>query len=371
MTPGRQGLPFDVHMVDLFAGPGGLDVAAQWLGIGSHGIEWDENACATRERAGLATTSGDVREVRRDGFDRPADVTTILAGGPPCQTYTVAGNGVGRRSLRHIVGVAERMASGEDVEQVLAELEVRTGLVLEPLRWVLEAKENEQPYDAVVLEQVPTVLPIWEAVGTALEKLGYQVACGVLHTEAYGVPQTRRRAILIARFEQEATLPMPTHQQYWRGGSVKGTEHRRPWETMGAALDRKEPFQVISNYGTGGDPKKRGVRTSNQPSATVTGKISRNRVVMRSGAGDRFSLAEAGRLQTFPRDYPWSGRDCAQQIGNAIPPRLAVHVLASALGRRVVEESLDEAVGRSWQEAHADAPLVQTEAVKDDRLPMG
>jgi DNA (cytosine-5)-methyltransferase 1 len=92
---------------------------------------------------------------------------------------------------------------------------------------------------------------------------------------------------------------------------------------------------------------------------------------MRSGAGDRFSLAEAGRLQTFPRDYPWSGRDCAQQIGNAIPPRLAVHVLASALGRRVVEESLDEAVGRSWQEAHADTPLVQTEAVKDDRLPMG
>jgi DNA (cytosine-5)-methyltransferase 1 len=123
---------------------------------------------------------------------------------------------------------------------------------------------------------------------------------------------------------------------------------------MGAALDRTAPFRVISNYGTGGDPKKRGVRTSDQPSATVTGKVLRNRVVMRSGAGDRFSLAEAGRLQTFPRDYPWSGRDCAQQIG-----------------RRVVEESLDDAVDRSWKDADVETPLVRTESVEDDRLPVG
>jgi DNA (cytosine-5)-methyltransferase 1 len=368
MTPGRQGLPLNVHMVDLFAGPGGLDVAAQWLGISSHGIEWDDDACATRDKAGLTTTPGDVREVRRKGFNRPSDLPTILAGGPPCQTYTVAGNGIGRRSLKHVVSVAERMASGEDVQQVVANLDERTGLVLEPLRWALEAKESEHPYDAIVLEQVPTVLPVWQAVGAALEKLGYNVECKVLHTEEYGVPQTRKRAILIARLEQEATMPSPTHRRYWRGES-RG-EGSRPWETMAAALDRREPFRVISNYGTGGDPKKRGERTSDQPSATVTGKISRNRVKMRSGADDRFSFFEAGRLQTFPHDYPWAGHNVAQQIGNAIPPRLAVHVLASALGRRVDEASLDDAVTRSWKDAHGTTPLVKTELLESDRLPV-
>lgn len=46
----------------------------------------------------------------------------------------------------------------------------------------------------------------------------------------------------------------------------------------------------------------------------------------------RFTHSEAGLLQTFPRDYPWSGKDIAQQIGNAIPPLLAKRVLEAALG---------------------------------------
>jgi site-specific DNA-cytosine methylase len=45
----------------------------------------------------------------------------------------------------------------------------------------------------------------------------------------------------------------------------------------------------------------------------------------------RFTHAEAGQLQTFPADYPWSGADIAQQIGNAVPPRLAAAVLGAML----------------------------------------
>jgi DNA (cytosine-5)-methyltransferase 1 len=98
-------------------------------------------------------------------------------------------------------------------------------------------------------------------------------------------------------------------------------------------VSRSSAFEVISNYGTGGDPKARGRRQSEEPSATVTGKISRNRVVGPDGSElDRFSFSEAGRLQTFPTNYPWSGRDVGQQIGNAVPPRLAMHVLSAAFG---------------------------------------
>ena len=106
---------------------------------------------------------------------------------------------------------------------------------------------------------------------------------------------------------------------------------------------RRPPFTVVSNYGTGGVPEARGRRDHDTPSATITGKVSRNRLVHQGTDKDldgklgRFNSAEAGVLQTFPAAYPWDGNDVPQQIGNAVPPRLALHVL-----RHVLEPDLDE-----------------------------
>jgi DNA (cytosine-5)-methyltransferase 1 len=345
-------------MVDLFAGPGGLDVAARWLGLTVDGIEWDANACATRAEAGLRTHQADVRDHKPSDFE----TATVLAGGPPCQTYTVAGSGAGRKALEQVLKFVKRMAAGENVKDSLAELDdVRTGLVLEPLRWALEAVEDERPYDAIVLEQVPAVLPVWYAVREALEGVGYKADCGILHTEMFGVPQTRRRAILIARRDRTPSLPTPTHRLYRKGvPSTAGDPELLPWETMGRAVERDSPYVVISNYGTGGDPKARGRRTSDEPAATVTGKVSRNRLVTHGRETElpRFSIAEAGRLQTFPIDYPWTGSDIAQQIGNAIPPRLAAHVLAAALGWKIDEKALADAVNGKWSATKDSSPLI-------------
>ncbi|MET9230563.1 DNA cytosine methyltransferase [Lentzea sp. NPDC003310] len=349
--------PGQIHMVDLFAGPGGLDVAAHWLGMAVEGVEWDANACATRDKAGLATKQADVRDHKPADFEK----ATVLAGGPPCQTYTVAGGGAGRRALEQVLRFVKLMAAGEDVKESLAGLDDdRTGLVLEPLRWALEAFHNGKPYEAIVLEQVPAVLPVWHAVREALEGIGYKADCGILHTEMFGVPQTRRRAILIARRDRKPALPAPTHQRYRKGepADVSDEQLLLPWETMGRAVKRESPYVVISNYGTGGDPKLRGRRTSDEPAATVTGKVSRNRLVNREDLElQRFTLPEAGRLQTFPLDYPWSGKDVSQQIGNAIPPRLAAHVLAAAMGWELDEKALDEAVNGEWSVTKDSSPL--------------
>ncbi len=353
------------QIVDLFAGAGGLDVGATWLGIPTTGIEWDHNACATRRAAGLETVQGDVRNYR------PADFpdATVLAGGPPCQTFTVAGSGSGRRALDELIQQAQAMAEG------LGEgipgggfADDRTGMVLEPIRWALLALEAGNPYEAIVLEQVPAVLPVWEAIGDILELHGYAVDFDVLRTEEFGVPQTRRRAILIARLGNEkVSLPSPTHQAFRRGVPSQQVLGRLPWVSMEQALTRDTRFTVVSNYGSGGNPRNRGQRHSNEPAATVTGKVMRNRLHLDGGEESRLSHQEAGRLQTFPYDFPWSGSDIGQQIGNAIPPRLAVHVLAKALNMCIDAEALDRTVGGSWVEGQSIA-LGSRSEVLDDRL---
>ncbi|MFF2075330.1 DNA cytosine methyltransferase [Kitasatospora sp. NPDC058162] len=352
-------------IVDLFAGPGGLDVAADKLGIPTVGIEWDSAACTTRRAAGLETWEGDVRMFGPSNCPE-ADV---LAGGPPCQTFTVAGSGAGRRALDQVLEFVKRLIAREDREEIQKDLakldDERTGLVLQPLMWALDAIDSpdRKPYKAIVLEQVPAVLPVWAAYKEAFEGEGYQADCGILHTEAFGVPQTRRRAVLIARYGADPVkLPAPTHRVYRKGVERdRGEENLLEWRTMEEVIVRETEFEVISNYGTGGDPKARGRRRSTEPSATVTGKIFRNRVV---GPGDteleRFTYSEAGRLQTFPTDYPWRGRDVGQQIGNAVPPRLAMHVLCAAFGWDAPSDAmlrkLDSWGARGTDETDADNP---------------
>ncbi|MFK8844737.1 DNA cytosine methyltransferase [Streptomyces sp. Ac-502] len=314
-------------MIELFAGPGGLSLAARRLGIEGTGIEWDGAAVATRRAAGLPTVHGDVRK------HGPADFPTarVLGAGPPCQTFTVAGSGTGRLEIARIVEAIKRMAARETVDTGMFADE-RTALVLEPLRWVLEAVDAGRPYTAVVLEQVQAVLPVWRAYAAVLREEGYHVATGVLRTEQYGLPQTRRRAVLVAHRGIPVHLPEPTRRAYRKGvPQHEGDPTLLPWVSMGEVLDRPQPFTVISNYGTGGDPKNRGRRASVEPAFTVTGKISRFRIVDADGREQpRFTHGEAGVLQGFPADWPWAGRDIAQQIGNACPVTLGEALLRAA-----------------------------------------
>ena len=310
--------------IHLFAGPGGLECGAEAEGVTGHGIEWDANTVATRVAAGLATTHGDVTQYG------PADFpdANLLAGGPPCQTFTIAGRGSGRDEIPVVVDAVKRMGAGERIDRSVFK-DPRTDLVLEPLRWALDAG---RAYRAIVLEQVPAALPVWEAYAEVLRGEGYSVATGILRTEQYGVPQTRKRAVLVARLVGEARLPEPTHRPYRKGvAQHEGDPGLKPWVSMADTLPDRGPFTVISNYGTGGDPKNRGRRTSNEPAFTVTGKISRLRLIDPDGRElPRLTPGEAGALQGFPATWPWAGGDISQQIGNACPVRLAAALTRAA-----------------------------------------
>lgn len=316
--------------VSLFAGPGGMDVAGEQLNIRSVGIEWDANTVATRVAAGLATIHGDVTQY--GPADLPAE---ILTGGPPCQTYSGAGDGSGRRQLDAVIEAVKQTAARQQVDTSAFD-DHRTPLVLEPLRWAIQAIDLGRPYKAIVLEQVPAVLPIWEVYADMLRLEDYSVATGILRTEEHGVSQTRRRAVLIARLVGDARLPQPTHRAYRKGApQSEGDPALLPWMSMGDVLPHRGPFTVISNYGTGGDPKNRGRRTSSEPAFTVTGKISRLRLIDTDGNElERLTPGEAGRLQGMPGDWAWSGGDISQQIGNACPMQLASALFKAAIGNQ-------------------------------------
>lgn len=316
-----------INAIHLFAGPGGIDRGALAEDAHGQGIEWDTNTVATRRAAGLPTIHADVRKHTPQDFPS----ATVLTAGPPCQTFTIAGDGSGRQEITFLIEAVKRMGARETVDP-RAFADERTSLVLEPLRWVLADLDAGCGYTAVVLEQVQQVQQVWNAYADVLRGEGYSVATGVLRTEQYGVPQTRRRAVLVARLDGKAALPEPTHRPYRKGvPQHEGDPGLKPWVSMADTLPDRGPFTVISNYGTGGDPKARGRRTSAEPAFTVTGKISRLRLIDPDGRElPRLTAAEAGQLQGFPADWPWAGGDIPQQIGNACPPPLAAALIRAA-----------------------------------------
>ncbi|MFJ1543571.1 DNA cytosine methyltransferase [Streptomyces sp. NPDC088246] len=409
-APLQQRSPAHFHIVDLFAGPGGLDIAATIMGVKSIGVEWDDATRATRDAAGLLTTKE--KDVAALGpCNLQVKDANVLTGGPPCQSFSVAGNRKGHKALEEVKRLATCLVAPQDLgsfeavwEKVKADpalkSDERTGLVLQPLRWIMEAKfRREKPYDVVVLEQVPTVLPVWKHYAELLRGIGYAADAHVLHSEDFGVPQTRRRAVLIAQYDpgnEKRAVPFPeaTHQRYRKGikrlpagtdnmeprsngtlfAAPAGGREIEPWVSMQDALGTSRPrdFVMVSNYGSGGDPKNRGRRTSLEPAATITGKCRRNRLFLlkegESGAKevgeelDRLSFEEAGLLQSFPARYPWQSTDVAQQIGNAIPPLLSLHILSSALRLGQPDGALINKLA-AWEPEHPGSPADAAEGI--------
>lgn len=212
--------------IDLFAGIGGWDLAARDLGIDPLGVEIWEPACLTRDAAGLRTLRGSVRDV-----EIPRDLAGLIAS-PPCQTFSAAGSGAGRKALDTVLEGVWRLGNGAAEAFTDGEIEdERTRLVLEPLRWVLQGRPEWTAW-----EQVPTVLPVWKACAEVLRAHGYSVWVGNLHSEQYGVPQTRKRAFLLASRTPHVTAPVATHSRYYPRNKAKLDEGVLPWVSMAQAL---------------------------------------------------------------------------------------------------------------------------------------
>lgn len=229
-----------MNAIDLFAGPGGWDVGARELGIDPLGIEWDDAACQTRAAAGLRTHQGDVAALDPHDF-APCD---LLIASPPCQAWSMAGKRKGADDITRVHALTNEIASGgEPMDPDLWRTcfgewsDPRSKLVTEPLRWALALEP-----DLIAWEQVPPVLDYWKHCASILRERGYGTWAGILSAERYGVPQTRKRAILMASLAGPVHPPQPTHQEYrsgepaWDHPQMTLEGELLPWVSMATAL---------------------------------------------------------------------------------------------------------------------------------------
>ena len=269
-------------VVEGFAGCGGWSTGLRMAGYTgrSVGFELDAAACATGQAAGHQRVRADVATFPLAQF--VGKVTGAIFS-PPCPTFSNTGDGAGKTDLPNVLRlIADFAADREpgDYEWV----DERSALTAQPMRWAVALKPRW-----IALEQVPPVLPIWRYMAELLRGLGYNVWCGVLSAECYGVPQTRKRAILVASLDGPVGPPAPTHQAYRSGKDVEVEPHLfgdplPPPVSIADALGWTGEGTLRSNYGTGGDPADRGHRDLGQPGPTVTSKVGRNIWMAPAGA---------------------------------------------------------------------------------------
>ncbi len=243
-------------MIDLFAGPGGWSHALSVLGVRDVGLEWDPWACRTRAAAGQLTIRADVAAYPVWPF--LGRVRGLIAS-PPCQAWSMAGKRLGLVDQPLVHQAVADLAAGRDTrERLLAACrDERSLLAAEPMRYLQALNAVGEP-EWVAMEEVPDVLPLWRQYAAVLRGWGFSVWTGILNAADYGVPQTRRRAILLASRVRNAEPPPPTHARTAEPESLFGPGRKR-WVSMAEALgwgatDRPVPT-VCAGGGPGGGPE--------------------------------------------------------------------------------------------------------------------
>jgi len=392
--------------VELFAGAGGLGMGISLAGFEANAVvEWDRWACDTiRENSKRGfpmtrdwpLTQGDVRDFDYESLEGKID---LVAGGPPCQPFSLGGKHRGFEDGRDMfpatVDVVRRLRPKAFIVENVRGLTRTTFanyfqyILLQLTYPDLRRRGNEDWSDHLArLERTKT--------SNGRRGLTYKVVSRVLNAADYGVPQKRERVFIVgfrSDLGVEWSFPDPTHSldamlenhwisgEYWdkhqigkrkrpvcsnrysgrietlRRSNLRPMLEAKPWRTVRDALidlpdpDSKDNDGRFFNHryqpgarayvGHTGSPLDLPAKALKAGGHGVPG--GENMMVKDNGNVRYLTVREAARVQTFPDGYVFHGSwsETMRQLGNAVPVRLA-HVVASSVGEKLAEHGENE-----------------------------
>ncbi|PRD22376.1 UNVERIFIED_CONTAM: hgiDIIM [Trichonephila clavipes] len=343
--------------IDLFAGGGGLSLGLKQAGfMVSAAVELDAVASLTYQKNHPETVlfTKDIKSVTAKELvsTSPTGKIDLVAACPPCQSFSSLTSKYKREDAR------DQLIN--EFARIVGEILPRT-IMMENVPGL--AKKGEHLFDPVMSQ---------------FKALGYHIDYKLVDVADYGVPQSRKRLVVLGCLHDEISIPSPTH-------SEAPQEHTQPWVTVRQAFKGLSQPIKLSKAKQNGGPRafswnvirdiseinklrlanlsEGGSRTElplhlrptchksdkgftnvygrmswNKPSPTITGGCT-------APSKGRFghpeecrtiSVREAARLQTFPDSYTFEtdfiDRACLI-IGNALPPKFAKKMAAECINK--------------------------------------
>jgi DNA (cytosine-5)-methyltransferase 1 len=378
-----------MRSLELFSGAGGLAKGLELAGF-EHAsfVEFNKDACASLR---LNFNPNLVFQGDIANFDFSAlDGIDVVAGGPPCQPFSLGGKHKAHQDSRDMFPYAIR---------AIESLQPKA-FVFENVKGLLRDSFSEY-FNYIVLRLTYPGCQIawqesWESHLERLKKINgkqyvgirYNVKYKLLNAADHGIPQKRERVVIVgtrADLRMAWNFPNSTHSEdrlnwdkfvtgeYWR-------RHRLPIQkdsNLAMTLERRygifppeeKPWQTVRDclvgvphpeetHGIDDHIFKDGARTYpghtgseiDQPSKTIKAgghgvPGGENMIRYEDGSVRYFTVYEAKLIQTFPKDFLVTGAwgEAMRQIGNAVPVRLA-EIIGSHLYRTIVSCREDLAV---------------------------
>ncbi|VAW95018.1 DNA-cytosine methyltransferase [hydrothermal vent metagenome] len=349
-----------LKLLSFFTGAMGLDLGLEKAGFTSMlASEVDKHCRETIQtnRPEMALI-GDIRDytgddiLRASGLSRSDDVD-LIAGGPPCQAFSTAGNRRGFNDERGNVFLK--------YIEIILDIKPKYA-VIENVRGLLSAPLSHRPHDKRG-KKYPQLTSDEQRGGALLHiidllrKGGYTVSFNLYNSANFGSPQKRERVVIIcSRDKRKVPYLTPTHSDEGLYGLPKWSTFReatkglprkhhhvnfpekrlkyyrmlKPGENWRSLPTKLQKQALGKSYLAGGGKTGFLRRLAwNKPAPTVVTHPAMPATDLAHPVKDRpLSIEEYKRIQEFPDDWYLAGKLLEQykQIGNAVPISLGAAI---------------------------------------------
>ncbi|MEN9854988.1 MAG: hypothetical protein RL186_938 [Pseudomonadota bacterium] len=362
-----------MRCLELFSGAGGLAKGLEQAGFEhTQLIEFDKHAC-TSLRANFDPKLIFCGDIRDYDFHKISEID-LVAGGPPCQPFSMAGKHLAHNDTRDMFPFAARAVS---IHQPKA-------FLFENVKGLLRPSFSDYFSYVILRLTYPKITAldneIWvhhfrrlkDIKWESYDDVKYVVKFQLLNAADYGVPQVRERVFIVgirSDLDTSWEFPHPTHDatqlyieqfvthDYWKRHNVKQPkdqisdcpQYKRgkklelpfsgsmlPWRTVRDAIsDTPHPSQQhgipdhVFRDGARSYPGHTGsyidlpAKTLKAGGHGVPG--GENMIRYEDGSVRYFTVYEGKLLQTFSKEFSILGAwgEGMRQIGNAVPTLLA------------------------------------------------